>query len=140
MKGQHEMKRLTFPLLVLALFLAACSGSSSGLTGVTWKLVSYGPPGDELAAVTDVVTSLVFGEDGKVSGNMGCNSFGGDYTASGSQITFGPLASTLMACDPPIMNQETGVLGILSGKVDYKVSGTLLTITNADGTAATFSK
>jgi heat shock protein HslJ len=127
-------------LLALALLLAACGGASSALTGVTWKLVSYGPPGAEQDAVADVPTSLVFGDDGQVSGSMGCNSFGGEYKVEGNQITFGPLVSTLMACDEPIMNQESAVLKIFTGTVDYQVDGTTLTITGADGSVATFTQ
>jgi heat shock protein HslJ len=134
------IKKLILPLLALGLLLAACGGSSSGPTGVTWKLVSYGPPGDEVDAVADVPTSLVFGDDGQVGGNMGCNSFGGEYEVEGSKITFGPLVSTLMACDEPIMNQETAVLGIFTDTVDYKMNGTTLTITGADGSVATFAR
>jgi heat shock protein HslJ len=133
------MKKLSLSLLLVGLLLVACSGQPS-LTGATWKLVSYGPPGDDLAAMADVPTSLVFGTDGKVNGNMGCNSFGGDYKSSGGKITFGPIMSTMMACDQPIMNQEQGVLGILMGTVDYRVADGRLTLTNADGTVATFDQ
>jgi heat shock protein HslJ len=133
-------KKLVISLLALALLLAACGGASSALTGVTWKLVSYGPPGAEQDAVADVPTSLVFGDDGQVSGSMGCNSFGGEYKVEGNQITFGPLVSTLMACDEPIMNQESAVLKIFTGTVDYQVDGTTLTITGADGSVATFTQ
>lgn len=133
-------KKFVIPLLALALLLAACGGAPSGLTGVTWKLVSYGTPGAEQDAVADVPTSLVFGDDGQVSGSMGCNSFGGEYKVDGNQITFGPLVSTLMACDEPIMNQESAVLKIFTGSVDYKISSTTLTITGADGSVATFTQ
>jgi heat shock protein HslJ len=134
-----RMKRLLLGLLVLMFALAACGNAAPGLTGVTWKLVSYGPPDQLTAAAPNVETSLVFGEDGKVSGSMGCNQFGGSYETKGDQISFGPLAATLMACPEPAMSQETAVLAILSGTVTYKLDGNSLTLTGQDGSLANFS-
>ena len=132
------MKRLVLGIVMLLMVLSACSSATSGLTNITWKLVSYGPADKPTPAVPGVETSLVFEDNGKVSGTMGCNQFGGDYKAKGDQITFGPLAATLMACPEPIMNQESAALGILSGTVTYKADGSSLTITGADGSVANF--
>ena len=132
------MKRLVLGIVMLLMVLSACSSAASGLTNTTWKLVSYGPADKPTPAVPSVDTSLVFEDNGKVSGTMGCNQFGGEYKVKGDQITFGPLAATLMACPEPIMNQESAVLGILSGTVTYKADGSLLTITGADGSVANF--
>jgi putative lipoprotein len=90
------------------------------------------------AAAQDVETSLVFGEDGKVSGTMGCNRFGGEYETKGDQLTFGPLMSTLMGCQEPIMSQETTVMAIMSDTVSYKVDGSALILTASDGSVASF--
>jgi heat shock protein HslJ len=132
------MKRLPFALLALVLALTACQGSSGSLTGVTWRLVSYGPAGAQTDAVAGVPTSLIFSEDGAVGGTMGCNQFGGDYETSGDQITFSALNSTLMACEEPLMTQESAVLAMLSGTVTFEVDGTKLTLTAEDGSVAVF--
>jgi len=132
------MKRLTLTLLALTFLLTACGGRSASLTGVTWKLVSYGPPAAQVAAVPGVPTSLIFADDGTVGGTMGCNQFGGDYETSGDRLTFGPLASTLMACEHALMSQEGALFAILSGTVTYQVDGTRLTIKAEDGTVAVF--
>jgi heat shock protein HslJ len=132
------LKKFTIPLAALAIFLAACGGSPSGLTGVTWHLVSYGATPDETDALPDVPTSLVFNDDGTVGGSAGCNQFGGDYETAGDQITFGPLTSTLMACEQPIMDQESAVLATLSGTVSYSIDGNTLRITGEDGTVLVF--
>jgi heat shock protein HslJ len=71
-----------------------------------------------------------------VSGTVGCNSFGGDYTIEGETITFSAINSTLMACADPIMQQESAVLGALVDTVNFKVSGNTLTITSVDGSSA----
>ena len=36
--------------------------------------------------------------EGKVGGTTGCNSLGGSYIAENGKLSFGPLASTRMAC------------------------------------------
>lgn len=55
----------------------------------------------------------------KVSGNAGCNRFFGTYTTNGSQITFGQMGSTRMACtDPAKSKLERDFLALL-GKGSY---------------------
>lgn len=133
------MEKTRFYLLVLVIvagiLLAACSGGASAspsLTG-TWKLISYGDPAGPTPAVPEVDTSVIFGEDGTVSGNVGCNSFGGNYKLDGNSITFGPISATLMMCaDPAIGDQETTVLDTLSETVTYAIDGNTLTIRSAN--------
>jgi heat shock protein HslJ len=124
-------------IVVLAgVLLSACSGgTSASLTG-TWKLVSYGSPGNLTPAAPDVDASVIFGEDGTISGNVGCNSFGGDYKVAGNKIAFGPISSTLMMCaDTAIADQETAVLNTLTETVTFVSAGDTLTITSADGSS-----
>lgn len=79
-----------------------------------------GPTGKWLAqsirngAVIDKLPStLEIAADGKVTGNGGCNGFGGKADITGDKISFGPLAATQMACPPATMEQETKLLGAL---------------------------
>lgn len=51
-------------------------------------------------------TVLEIAADGTVSGSGGCNRMSGRATIEGRQISFGPLASTNMACAPASMDQE----------------------------------
>ena len=69
-----------------------------------------------------------------VSGTGGCNTFSGTYTTDGDTISFGPLASTMMACEPPIMEQETVYFAALDGATTYAVDGDTLTISGDAGT------
>jgi len=52
--------------------------------------------------------------DGKVTGNGGCNSFGGMATISGDKISFGSLVATQTACPSATKDQETKLLGALT--------------------------
>ncbi len=133
------------PLFLLILFLpvlAACApgGAAVLLTGTSWRLVSYGPASAPKPAMPDVETNLTFRPDGKLTGNMGCNGFGGDYTIQGEKITFGPIAATLMACSDPQMAQEGAAFQVLKDTASFKLDGGTLTITSADGnTVLTFA-
>jgi heat shock protein HslJ len=124
------MKKL-IPVLFVLFLLTACRGGSSASVVGTWKLVSYGPADKQTPAAEGVDTSIEF-KDGKLNGNVGCNSFGGDYKVNGDQLTFGPIMSTMMACLNQSGDQEQGILAVLKDTVKYSVSGDTLTITSAD--------
>lgn len=120
-------------LLVSGALLAACTGSASTSVIGDWRLVSYGSPESTMPAAPDVDTSIVFGADGKVNGNVGCNGFGGDYTVERNTITFGQLVSTLMFCEGPVGDQETATLNVMVETTTFVMDGDTLTITSADG-------
>ncbi len=134
-------RKLTLIFTVLftvsALILAACGApvaNAASLKGTNWTLVSLGPVKDQVSAVADVHTSLTFGADGQVSGNFGCNSFGGKYEIKDGKIVFSEIISTLMACtNEDVMKQEQAGLKILNGEDTYKLEGSTLVIYAASG-------
>jgi hypothetical protein len=75
---------------------AADSGGGDGgtLAGTSWTLTDLDSGG-----VTGTAPTLELTET-DVSGTGGCNTFSGTYTTDGDTISFGPLASTMMACEP----------------------------------------
>ncbi len=127
------MKKILFPLIAVFI-LAACAsgGASASITG-TWKLIAYGPASNPAPAAADVDTSIEFGSDGKLSGNVGCNGFGGDFKVDGDTITFSPIMSTLMFCDSPAGDQETTTFNVFTESATFVMDGDTLTITSADG-------
>lgn len=126
-------------LLYAALFiiagsiLAACSDKSADALAGDWRLVSYGSTSNPTPAAPAVETSLTFGKDGIVRGSVGCNSFSGDYTVGNGTISFGALASTEMACEEPLMQQESAVFQLFTNLAVYKIEGNLLVITSSSG-------
>ena len=125
---------LSIMLFVLSiLILSACTGGASASVVGEWTLVSYGDASSPTPAVPDVETSINFDEKDKFSGNVGCNSFGSEYTVDGDQIVFGSIVSTMMFCDATSA-QESAVLSILSDQsIKYQINGEHLTITASDG-------
>lgn len=67
-----------------------------------------------------------------MSGNVGCNGFGGEYTVKGDTIRFGPVMSTMMFCEE-IVEQESGSLAVFQEETMFVLDGNMLTITSADG-------
>lgn len=124
------MKKYFLLLCILALTVTACSGGtkSPSLVG-KWTLTSYGSADSPTPAVPDVDAAIEFKNDGSVTGNSGCNGFGGTYELKDGQIVFSPIVSTLMACDDPRMSQENAVFQVLKDDVDYKIDGNTLTLT-----------
>jgi len=125
------MKKISLILIVLFM-LTACSSAKPDISG-DWKLVSYGDASNPTPAIPNVDTSIQF-ESGQMSGNVGCNGFGGAYQLSGDQITFSGVMSTMMYCEETSI-QEQGVLSIFSDRVklQFQRNGDTLTITSADG-------
>lgn len=144
---------ITFALFILAgLTITACVSPKKpeALAGTQWKLISYGSIHNPTPAVPEANTSLTFSKNGKLNGTVGCNSFSGDYVVgpatgqnqgSRNRITFGPVASTLMACPDPIMDQESVVFQIFSGTTKFTIESDKLTITSSnEETEVTFEQ
>ena len=129
------MKLATLPALIMLtlamVIFNACSTTNTSLTG-EWKLVSYGDVAAPTPALPGVDTSISF-EEGQFGGTVGCNSFGGDYTLNGDQMSIGSIISTMMFCDQT-STQESAILAILSDKtMTVTQSGNLLTLSSVDG-------
>jgi heat shock protein HslJ len=74
-----------------------------------------------------VRASLVF-HGGRVDVNTGCNTGSGSAAITGATITFGPLATTRMACPADAMSVEQHVAKVLTGTQPYSIAGDALKI------------
>lgn len=110
--------RLVRPALAVVAIVAltaltGCSSSGSSFTG-SWGEEATGKP------------SLTIKSDGTFTGNDGCNALSGKGTVSGDTFTFGPFASTLVACE--------GVTPWLNLAETAKVDGDKLVVFRSGGT------
>lgn len=108
------------------------SGHKAGkhsLAGPEWIIFEIGGQ----PALTGVKATINF-EDGRAFGAGSCNRYTGGYTSTGkSQIKFGPMASTMMACPDPMMEQEGRLLKILGDVTSYSIDADgVLTLKTAD--------
>jgi len=111
---------------------------ASAILGM-WTATSY-YTGNAIQSVVLGSTLTANFEADEVSGDSGCNTFGGPYTAQNKTIEMGPFRSTLRACiDPDVQTQEQQYLSALELAATFRVTGDQLQLFRADdGIAATF--
>lgn len=119
-----------------AFALAACVGAQApagdGSTdaaalfasGTSWTVVAI-----DLQPVPAGISPTIQREGDRVGGNGGCNQFGGAITVSGQRLTFGEMASTLMACQPAAMEVEARLHGALKRVDGVRAAGGTLQLT-----------
>lgn len=113
--------------------LTGCAGDPADLlTGAEWRVETLG----DAAPLADAAVTLAFDADGRVSGSTGCNRFHGAYELTGETLTFGPAATTMMACPDTTMAQERQVLDTLAAIRGFDIgdSGALI-LRDAEGPA-----
>jgi hypothetical protein len=117
---------------------------NGGLTSGTWTMQSYGDgSGDLEATLSGVEVTARFDSAGTLEGSGGCNSYSGGFTAYGTVLRVGALATTRMACDSPegVMEQEAAYLAALQSAANFEIAGNQLTVLNSGGqTVLTFAR
>ena len=132
-----EQAALRLGVLVLGCFALACAGTTPPplpmtLENAHWTLVSLGAGGAPIAK-TQSEPFLVFGPaPGRMSGSGGCNRLAGSYEQKGDKLTFGPIASTRMACAQG-MEVEDALGTALSGTATLRIEGGRLELRDAAG-------
>jgi heat shock protein HslJ len=141
---------IAFGILVLALVITGCTTTPGTQAPVTPTAVPTVPPGSPIVGywvlesmvsagtpvnlVPGTTITATFGPDGRFSGSDGCNQNSGTYMVTGSQLQVGPnLASTMMACEPQVMDQAGTYTRILLSPATWEVSGDRLTIQSGLG-------
>ena len=66
-----------------------------------WDIASYATPNAIISPVPGTKPTMDFNADGTVSIATGCNTASTTWKADGTALTFGPAASTMMACEKP---------------------------------------
>jgi len=116
----RPMKR-SIALLAAIVLLAGCAITSRDATmdlpGTSWVLVDL----DGTAPVGETPPTIAFDDQGTVTGTGGCNTFNGEVTIDGSDMSVGPLASTQMACEEDISTQEAAFFTALQDVTSYTV-------------------
>ena len=96
-----------------ALIAAGCSGASliaaTGPLRGEFVIVEV----DGAAVGTPVSATVTFEDDGAVTGDAGCNRFGGSFQQDGGAITIGPLMASRRACEPQVMDVARRILASL---------------------------
>lgn len=97
------------------------------LEGTRWVLDGI-VSGDAVSSVPVGVTASMAIAGGRLDVEAGCNTGGGPVDVTADTLTFGPIATTKMACEAGPASVESAVLGVLSGTVDYTIDADVLTL------------
>jgi heat shock protein HslJ len=119
--------------------LAIFTALNTELAGTEWNVISYNNGRQAVVSlIRDTAITLAFSDDGRVTGNAGCNNFMGSFTQSKSTINFSPLASTRKLCPAPegVMTQETLFLKALESAATWRMDGDQLELRAKDNALA----
>jgi len=138
-------RRIVVAMATLALaspLLAACGGDDGGsdaaaqdpanLEDKDWVLTQM-LDAQGNSQIVDIGVNAEF-DGSTISGVSGCNRYDAPYEASGSQISFGQIAGTLMACGPDETEIESRYLELLGQVATYEVEGRSMSMAIGDGT------
>jgi heat shock protein HslJ len=110
--------------------------------GGAWTVTAFRQPGSVSSPIPGTKLTATF-EDGKLSGDAGCNPYTTTYRSVRGTIEIAAPGSGRMACDTPkgVMEQERAYLDALPAAAKYEVGGSNLTLLAADGTiVATYAR
>nr|WP_314630319.1 META domain-containing protein [uncultured Janthinobacterium sp.] len=144
----HHLKSLSLAAAIaMTAGCAATSGSAPPDTGLTpsysltntyWKLTQLDGAAVTMAPQQEREVRITLTDDGKVHGFTGCNQVMGGYTLAGTALRFTQLASTRMACPPPLMQLESAVLAKLNSVTGYRFDGEFLVLLKDGAPVARF--
>jgi heat shock protein HslJ len=136
---------IVVPLVLVASAFSACGGDDEGtgssdggaqdpaaLEGESWILTQMLTAGGQTEIVQTRVSAQFDGTT--ISGKAGCNSYHASYEASGSDISFGPIAATKKLCPEDEQSTEDRYLHLLAEIGSYEVSGRSMSMNDSDGT------
>jgi heat shock protein HslJ len=117
----------------------ACLGSDfADSVGGSWQMTSGRVGGEEISLVSSHPITITF-EGDQVSGTASCNGYGGTFQLSGSEISFGNLAMTEMACFPEETMQAEALFAEGLTMVDAIAVDEVLTL-SGDGVEMEFER
>lgn len=142
--------RKTILIVVLVATLVACNNSrnqkvpaetetteqkteaisySTQLYEKEWRLSELNGKAIVLDTTFQKYPHLIFQEENRISGNLGCNGFGANIELKAdNKIKISDITSTEMAC--PNLEVEQGFLDALNNAKSYAVQNNVLTLSN----------
>jgi heat shock protein HslJ len=113
------------------------NGVTFELTGTRWALVRLGDQEVKISEGGREAYIALNSADGSVVGFAGCNRISSTHEGDGSQLHFGDVIATRMACED--MPTETALLEAMKSTTSWRISGSQLQLLDAQQRAlATF--
>ncbi|MBU7036395.1 MAG: META domain-containing protein [Theionarchaea archaeon] len=128
------MKKSSLVIIFLGLAIGCIGQKPISLEGNIWILDSYRTETGLVTVLRDTRITAQF-QDGRITGDAGCNSYFSEYTANKGHIEFGPVGVTEMYCSEPegVMEQELDFLQVLESVEGYVIVSATLELTDAHG-------
>ena len=126
-------------LLLPILLVAGCTENPPGptglhLNGTGWTLTDYVSIGRTVQTLDGTTVTMVFSQEGRITGSAGCNHYFASYDLEGTRITIGQAGSTMMYCmGAGVMEQESAYLALLNQAVTVSSVNDRLTFADAQG-------
>ena len=104
------------------------SPQTANLEGGPWVVEDINGGGIIDNARADVTFEAGNEGSGAVYGRSGCNRYRGAWKQDGTTVKFGPIASTMMACAPALMDLEQKFMGTLEAvtTISFDATGAAL--------------
>jgi heat shock protein HslJ len=118
--------------VIATMSLAICpaqAGEAAAVLAGEWRL-------DRLMGAPDsdpAKSEFRLQADGAFSATVGCNRVFGRAKIEGDKARFGPVATTRMACPPPLDAREAGFLAALEAARGFRLEGERLALLNEKG-------
>ena len=125
------MKKIIYTAIATAtaLFMSSCCNQPE--VAGSWNIVSVN--GTEVTLTGEEAPFMEFNtEENKIHGFTGCNIMNGQYTLEGKELSFGNVATTMMAGSESNMKLEREVLDGISKAAEVKADGENLQILDAE--------
>ncbi|GAB3433002.1 META domain-containing protein [Niabella aquatica] len=108
---------------------AITPASNSDLTGKEWKLLELNGKPVVLDTTFPKYPHVRFETENKVSGNLGCNTFGGNYKPSANNtLEISDINATMIAC--PNLQVEQAFLEVLKSTKAFSINNDTLDLNN----------
>lgn len=106
---------------------------SDPLAGTRWEVVNYNNGSALVSVIGDTRITVEFDQDGRVTGNSGCNTYFAAYQVNGINITIDSPGGTQQVCSEPdgIMEQEADFLTALQAAATFRIDGNMLEMLTA---------
>jgi heat shock protein HslJ len=108
---------------------ATVDGVTFELTGTRWALMRLGDRKVEISEGGREAYLHLNPADASVVGYAGCNRISSTHRSSGSQLQFGEVIATRMACDD--LPTETALLEAMQLTASWRISGSRLELLDA---------
>ena len=127
----QAMKRIVLGLALASAMLATASCCSVPELAGKWNILTVN--GEEATVIGEEKPFMEFNtEDSRIHGFTGCNIMNGAYTQDGKNLTFGNMATTMMAGPEENMKTESAVLDAIGKVASVKADGENILLLDED--------